>query len=168
MDAQQAEELKFSFARFFYYSYEKSLINSFDRQFSRCRHVEIITGISENFISLSAKAINISSLPAAVRLAQRGAVEQTFGGVQQNSGTTRLEWTLPEELATKAAILEYLAEVEATRGKGFARFRFGRRFARIIPARKLELTLKFYETVARAEHFQGRAFACFKCFRRKL
>jgi len=52
----------------------------------------------------------------------RGAavIEQTFGGITANLWDDPFEWTLPENLSTTAKVLEYLAEVEATRLRAFA------------------------------------------------
>src|SRR4249920_2349939 len=46
-------------------------------------------------------------------------VEQTFGGITANLWDDPFEWTLPETLTTHEKLLEYLAEVEATRRRGF-------------------------------------------------
>ena len=76
------------------------------------------------------------------------------------------EWTLPEELSTNEKILEYFAEVEATRMKGFTFFTSDEDLRREIPApEKLQTIFEILlETLARAEHFQGRAFAVFQMF----
>jgi len=47
------------------------------------------------------------------------AVEQTFGGLTANLWDDPFEWTLPENLSTKARIIEYLEEVAATRQRAF-------------------------------------------------
>lgn len=46
-------------------------------------------------------------------------VEQTFGGITANLWDDPFEWTLPEVLLTPEKVLDYLAEVEATRQRGF-------------------------------------------------
>lgn len=46
-------------------------------------------------------------------------VEQTFGGITANLWDDPYEWTLPETLTTPETVLEYLREVEVTRGRGF-------------------------------------------------
>src|ERR1700682_3898980 len=50
------------------------------------------------------------------------AVEQTFGGLTANLWDDPFEWTLPENLSTRARIIEYLEEVEATRRRAFVSF----------------------------------------------
>jgi hypothetical protein len=96
-------------------------------------------------------------------LRSAAAVEQTFGGITARLWDDPFEWTLPEELATNAKIVEYLEEVEATRGRGFFFFKSDSDLAKQLPAPE-ELRSIFdilLETIARAEYFQGRAFAVF-------
>jgi hypothetical protein len=93
-------------------------------------------------------------------------VEKTFGGITTRLWDDPFEWTLPEELSTTDAVLGYLAEVEETTIKGFAFFESDDDLFRKIPAPE-ELRSIFgilLETVAQAEHFQGRAFAVFQMF----
>jgi hypothetical protein len=91
-------------------------------------------------------------------------VEMTFGGITTRLWDDPFEWTLPEAMPSSVEIIEYLNEVERTRIRGFGFLRSDRDLARSIPApRELrpigELLL---ETLARAEHYQGRAFAIFQ------
>ncbi len=97
-------------------------------------------------------------------LRSAGKVEQTFGGITTRLWDDPFEWTLPEELSTAALIAEYLAEVERTRAKGFALFKSDEDLRRELPApEKLRTIFEILiETVARSEHFQGRAFAIFQ------
>ncbi len=76
------------------------------------------------------------------------------------------EWTLPEELSTAVLVAEYLAEVERTRLKGMTLFSSDEDLKKEMPApKKLQTIFEILlETVARAEHFQGRAFAVFQMF----
>ena len=99
-------------------------------------------------------------------LRSAGAVEQTFGGITSRLWDDPFEWTLPEELSTTAKILEYFAEVETTRQKGFAFFTSDEDLKKEMPApEKLKSIFEILlETVARAEHLQGRAFAVFQMF----
>ncbi len=94
-------------------------------------------------------------------LRSAAAVEQTFGGITTRLWDDPFEWTLPEELSTKAKITTYLNEVEQTRLKGFRSLTSDADLFKQLPAPEkltsiLELLL---ETLARAEHLQGRAFA---------
>ena len=99
-------------------------------------------------------------------LRSAGAVEQTFGGITTRLWDDPFEWTLPEKLSNGAMISEYLAEVEATRKKGFAFFASDEDLQREMPApEKLKSIFEILlDTITRAEHFQGRAFAIFQCF----
>lgn len=94
-------------------------------------------------------------------LRSAGSVEQAFGGITVRLWDDPFEWTLPEELSTNTKIVEYLLEVEATRIRGFGSFATDADLAKKIPAPET-LTSLFdilLGTLARAEHFQGRAFA---------
>jgi hypothetical protein len=99
-------------------------------------------------------------------LRSAGKVEQTFGGITTRLWDDPFEWTLPEKLSTAELITEYLAEVETTRVNGFALFKSDEDLRREIPAPVKMKTIfeVLLETVARAEHFQGRAFAVFQMF----
>jgi len=99
-------------------------------------------------------------------LRSAAAVEQTFGGIMTRLWDDPFEWTLPEALATNDLILNYLNETEETRSKGFAFFASDADLRREIPApeRLKSIFQILLETIARAEHFQGRAFAVFGTF----
>lgn len=94
-------------------------------------------------------------------LRSAAAVEQTFGGLTTRLWDDPFEWTLPEELSTSAKIAEYLNEVEETRKKGFRLFISDADLNKQLPApeRLMPIFELLLETLARAEHHQGRAFA---------
>jgi len=91
-------------------------------------------------------------------------VEKTFGGITSRLWDDPFEWTLPEKLTTKQTIAHYLDEVEETRSRGFGFFTSDADLGREIPApEKLRPLIDILlGTLARAEHFQGRAFAVFQ------
>jgi hypothetical protein len=91
-------------------------------------------------------------------------VEKTFGGITTRLWDDPFEWTLPEKLSDKAAITGYLDEVEATRQRGFSFFTSDDDLRQKIPAPERLRTLMniLVETLANANHFQGRAFAIFQ------
>lgn len=91
-------------------------------------------------------------------------VEQTFGGLTTRLWDDPFEWTLPEKLGTVAGILEYLDEVEATRKRGFQLFKSDDELSRELPApvKVISLFELLLQTLARANHFQGRAFLAFQ------
>lgn len=99
-------------------------------------------------------------------LRSAGAVEQTFGGITTRLWDDPFEWTLPEALSSNALILNYLSEVEETRNRGFLLFQSDEDLKKEIPApEKLKSLMQILtETLARAEHFQGRAYAVFRLF----
>lgn len=99
-------------------------------------------------------------------LRSAAAVEQTFGGITTRLWDDPFEWTLPEELSTCEKIVEYLNEVEETRRRGFEFFTSDADLSKQIPAPEKLKTLfeLLIETVARANHYQGRAFAVFQMF----
>ena len=91
-------------------------------------------------------------------------VEKTFGGITTRLWDDPFEWTLPEKLADKLSIIQYLDEVEATRLGGFTFFNSDEDLKRQMPApEKLRVIFEILlETLAQAEHYQGRAFALFQ------
>jgi hypothetical protein len=100
-------------------------------------------------------------------LRSAAAVEQTFGGLAANLWDDPFEWTLPEALATPEQVAAYLAEVEATRQRGFALFQSDDDLAKevALPSGETEpLLALLVDTLARAAHHQGRAFATFRLF----
>jgi len=149
----------------------KSVINSFDEQFSRLNErsrlfVKMIPNerlfwkpreIPQSFAMFSCGEYILRSA---------AAVEQTFGGITTKLWDDPFEWTLPEALSTTDLILEYLSEVEETRRNGFAFFQTDEDLRREMPApeRLKSISAILLETLARAENFQGRAFAVFQMF----
>jgi hypothetical protein len=97
-------------------------------------------------------------------LRSAAAVEQTFDGITTRLWDDPFEWTLPEKLSTHAAIFQYLDEVKATRLRGFGFFTSDDGLLREIPAPEtirpiLDILL---DTLTRASHLQGRAFAIYQ------
>ncbi len=149
----------------------EKLIDSFDRQFLliHTRSFELIKMISDEKLFWRPRELNRVFVPFSCGefvLRSAGKIEQTFGGITTRLWDDPFEWTLPEELSTGKAILEYLDEVEATRARGFALIKTVEDLQREMPAPQKLKTLFtiLLETVARAEHFQGRAFAVFQMF----
>ncbi|HEX8459067.1 MAG TPA: hypothetical protein VF656_17370 [Pyrinomonadaceae bacterium] len=100
-------------------------------------------------------------------LRSAASVEQTFGGLTANLWDDPFEWTLPETLASPALVAEYLAEVEATRRRGFALVETDAALSKeiAVPAGETEtLFALLTKTLVRAAHHQGRAFAVFRLF----
>ncbi|HLL77548.1 MAG TPA: hypothetical protein VK421_19990 [Pyrinomonadaceae bacterium] len=100
-------------------------------------------------------------------LRSAAAVEQTFGGITASLWDDPFEWTLPETLHTPALVEQYLGEAEATRQRGFALFRSDGDLAKeiLVPSGEMRpLASLLLETLARAAHHQGRAYATFRLF----
>jgi hypothetical protein len=147
----------------------KSQIEIFERQFSllHSRSNELLKLIPDDKLFQSPRQLKqtyqmFSCGEYILRSAAK--VEQTFGGITTRLWDDPFEWTLPEELSTAALIGEYLTEVERTRLKGFSLFSSDEDLRRELPApEKLRTIFEILiETVARSEHFQGRAFAIFQ------
>ena len=145
------------------------LIDSFDRQFSavHLRSCELLKLLTDDQLFLKPRELNRTFAMFSCGeyvLRSAGKVEQTFGGITTRLWDDPFEWTLPEKLSTTDSVLEYLAEVEETRRRGFSLFQSDADLQREIPApEKLQSIFEILlETVVRAEHFQGRAFAVFQ------
>lgn len=100
-------------------------------------------------------------------LRSAASVEQTFGGLTANLWDDPFEWTLPETLSTPALVAEYLEEVEATRRRGLALVAADDDLLKEIAMPSGEMRALFAllnETLVRAAHHQGRAYAAFRLF----
>lgn len=148
----------------------------------------LISCLYEEFASLHARSLALLKLVPAERLywqprgssgpfpiyscgehilRSAGAVEQTFGGINANLWDDPFEWTLPEALKSPASVQEYLMEVEATRLEGFERLADDVDLAReiAVPSGGTKLLgALLFETLSRASHHQGRAYAVFRLF----
>jgi hypothetical protein len=149
----------------------KIFIDSFDRRFLQihsrsCELVQIIPDEKLYWHPRETDALFPVNSCGEYILRSAGVIEQTFGGLTVKLWDDPFEWTLPEQLSSGSLILEYLREVEETRGKGFALFSRDEDLRRELPAPEKLKTIftLLLETIARAEHFQGRAFAVFKMF----
>ena len=148
------------------------LISSLDEQFARlhARSQSLINIVPEEKLywqpRQSSGAFPVYSCGEHL-LRSAAAVEQTFGGITANLWDDPFEWTLPESLDTPAHITEYLNEVEATRQRGFALFVSDDDLLKeiAVPSGAMQtLCALLLETLERAAHYQGRAFATFRLF----
>jgi hypothetical protein len=91
-------------------------------------------------------------------------VEQVFLGLTRRLWDDPFEWTLPEKLSTKKAIVEYLDEVAATRSQGLAFITSDADLSRQLPAPEaLKPILQvMIESIAKAENYLGRSEAICK------
>ena len=100
-------------------------------------------------------------------LRSAAAVEQTFGGITVNLWDDPFEWTLPEALPTPDSVARYLEEAEATRRRAFEFLRSDEDIGKEIAVPSGEMRTLFslaVETLARAAHHQGRAYATLRLF----
>lgn len=150
----------------------KTIISSFDEQFAHLavRSKALIAAVPEEKLywqpRQSSGAFPVYSCGEHI-LRSAAAVEQTFGGITTNLWDDPFEWTLPETLSTPQSIMEYLKEVEATRQRGFALFSSDENLRKEIAVPTGEMRLLsslLMETLERAAHHQGRAFATFRLF----
>ena len=148
------------------------LISSFDERFAalHARSQTLIEAVPEEKLywqpRQSSGAFPVYSCGEHI-LRSGAAVEQAFGGITANLWDDPFEWTLPESLMTPESVAEYLNEVEATRRRGFAQFRSDDDLAKTIavPSGEMRtLCALLLETLERASHHQGRAFATFRLF----
>jgi hypothetical protein len=150
----------------------KKIVSSFDEQFARlaARSHSLIKAVPEEKLywqpRQSSGAFPVYSCGEHI-LRSAAAVEQTFGGITTNLWDDPFEWTLPETLLTPQSIIVYLNEVEATRQRGFALFSSDEDLRKEFAAPTGEMRLLsslLVETLERAAHHQGRAFAIFGLF----
>ena len=149
----------------------KTLIKSFDRKFGalQTRSNEFVKMIPNEMLFRQPRQTEnyFSSFSAGEYiLRSAAAIEQAFGGITTRLWDDPFEWTLPEALSTTGKILEYFTDVEAARRNGFEFFQSDEDLKKELPA-PLEMKSIFdilIETICRAEHLQGRAFAVFQTF----
>src|SRR5712692_2260470 len=101
------------------------LIADLDRQFSQLHQEsrDLIQAISPELLyrrPSGGSAWSPAQSCGEQILRSAAAVEQAFGGITANLWDDPFEWTLPETLATRELIIEYLGEVEETRRRAFA------------------------------------------------
>ncbi|HKC65493.1 MAG TPA: hypothetical protein VKB86_17760 [Pyrinomonadaceae bacterium] len=148
------------------------IVSSLDEQFARlhARSIALIDIVPEEKLYWQPRESRGASPVYSCGeylLRSAAAVEQTFGGVTANLWDDPFEWTLPEQLKTPASVAAYLIEVEATRARGFALFSNDEELLKEIAAPSGEmktLCSLLVETLDRAAHYQGRAFATFRLF----
>ena len=143
----------------------KQLIEAFDQRFLALeqRSRALIEKTPGDLLFQKPRDVPRSSCGEYV-LRSAGVVEKTFGGITTRLWDDPFEWTLPEAFAGPLDVLAYLSETEDTRRAGFAYLKSDEDLTREIPSpEKLRSLFEILlETLARAEHLQGRAFAVFQ------
>lgn len=145
------------------------LLAAFDDQFASLHRRSVALAAEAPSKLLFQRAVNdaeqIMKLTVGENIIRSAAfVEMTCGGITTRLWDDPFEWTLPEELSTSLRITDYLKEVEATRQKAFGFFKTDDDLRRSIPApRDLRpIGAIIIDTLSRAEHYQGRAFALYQ------
>jgi hypothetical protein len=146
-----------------------TILNSLDAAFSKLdsRSRQLLSLLAEDELFRRADGATTSLNPFSCGeciLRSAATVEQTFGGITTRLWDDPFEWTLPEKLSTRGAILGYLDEVEATRRKGFSFFASDADLTREIPAPEhlSPLADVLVGTILDASQLQGRAYAIFQ------
>ena len=139
---------------------------SFDRRFGALhdRSVELLRDVSDGDLFRKPRELERSMAMFSCGeylLRSAAAVEQMCGGITTRLWDDPFEWTLTEELSTTGRVVEYLGEVEQKRLEAFKFFSSDADLSKLIPAPEIQRPIFdiLLETMARAEHFQGRAFA---------
>lgn len=145
-----------------------SMLSSFDLRFAAIhrRSLKLLDSISDADLFRRPRDLESMAMFSAGEyiLRSAAAVEQTCGGITTRLWDDPFEWTLPEKLATRESVIEYLNEVDHTRRTAFRFFTSDSDLFKQIPApeRLRSIFDLLIETIARAEHYQGRAFAIFQ------
>jgi hypothetical protein len=147
----------------------ETMLKSFDRRFAitHNRSLSLLALLSDADLFRKPRVLERSMVMFSCGeylLRSAAAIEQTCGGITTRLWDDPFEWTLPEELSTTAKVSDYLREVEASRVSAFRFLRSDDDLKMQIPAPS-ELRSIFdllLGTVARAEHYQGRAFGVFQ------
>jgi hypothetical protein len=146
------------------------LTGSLDAQFARlhARSLSLVRAVPASEFYLkpreSAGVFPVYSCGEHI-LRSAASVEQTFGGINANLWDDPFEWTLPETLSTPARVVEYLDEVEATRLRGFTLFHGDEDLLKeiAVPSGEMQtLQSLLLDTLMRAAHYQGCAYATFR------
>jgi len=143
----------------------ETLDGYFDSLDSRQR--ALVNSISEVRLFWSPVSTSDSMLTLSVGggvLRSAAMVEQVFLGITRRLWDDPFEWTLPEKISTKKAIMGYLGEVVEARNNGLAFITSDGDLSRRLPAPEMlkPILQVLVEAVARAENYLGQAEAVAK------
>ena len=150
------------------FAFMQPMLRSFELRFSAVheRSVMLVRDLTDAELFRKPRELESMAMFSAGEyiLRSAAAVEQTCGGITTRLWDDPFEWTLPEKLSTRASVIEYLSEVDDTRRNAFRFFTSDSDLSKQIPApeRLRSIFDLMLETLARAEHYQGRAFAIFQ------
>ncbi|MGB8507933.1 MAG: hypothetical protein WCD76_06000 [Pyrinomonadaceae bacterium] len=149
------------------------IVRSLDEQFARLheRSAALVRAVPPEKLYWQPRATALGRVPiyscGEYVLRSAASVEQTFGGITVNLWDDPFEWTLPESLPTPEHVTGYLKEAEETRRRAFALFNSDEELLKEIATPSGEMRTLFAlvtETLARAAHYQGRAYATYRLF----
>ena len=149
------------------------IVRGLDEQFARLheRSVRLVQAVPFEKLYWQPEVARARTFPVYScgehLLRSAAAVEQTFGGITVNLWDDPFEWTLPEALPTPADVARYLEEAEATRRRAFEFLRSDEDIGKEIAVPTGEMRTLFslaVETLVRAAHHQGRAYATLRLF----
>jgi hypothetical protein len=137
------------------------LVQSFNDEFAKLSSLwrSLIEKCASENIYEEPQALSLPSIGESI-LRSAAVVEQMFGGLTSNLWDDPFEWTLPETLTTREKILEYLSEVDDTRGRAFASFASDTELTKNIAAPSGEVqtvATLLLRTFARASEYYGQA-----------
>jgi hypothetical protein len=143
------------------------VVNALDGAFAK-----LIDSLKELVRSVD-PALLYQDMPSSLSIGEQilrsaAAIEQTFGGLTANLWDDPFEWTLPENLSTADAVVEYLSEVDATRQRAFGSIDGDQALTRYVAVpfgESRPLVALLVETLVRASDYRGRAFAATKLSR---
>jgi hypothetical protein len=143
----------------------ETLHGHFDSLDSRQR--ALVNSVSEGRLFWSPISSTDSMLTLSVGggvLRSAAMVEQVFLGITRRLWDDPFEWTLPEKISTKKAIMRYLGEVVEARNNGLAFITSDGDLSRRLPAPEMlkPILQVLVEAVARAENYLGQAEAVAK------
>ncbi len=145
------------------------MLESFNRRFALTheRSLSLLEKVSDTDLFRKPRELERSMVMFSCGeyiLRSAAAVEQTCGGITTRLWDDPFEWTLPEELSTSQRVSDYLKEVEVSRLSAFQFLKSDDDLGMQLPAPKTLRSIfdLLLDTVARAEHYQGRAFAVFQ------
>lgn len=149
----------------------RQLIDVFDTAFAavHCRTIELLDQTTDEYLYRRPRELPRTFTMFTVGeyvLRSAATVEQTMGGITRRLWDDPFEWTLPEKLDTVELVRGYAEEAEASRVEAFAFLASDDDLLKQMPA-PIEIkpiAAILTETLARAEHFQGRAFAAYQFF----
>ena len=147
----------------------RTIIDSFDHGFAELhgRSLDLIGLLDDGLLYRRPRDLERTFSPFSCGeylLRSAASVEQAILGLTRTLWDDPFEWTLPEELSSVTSVRDYLNEVELERKSGFEFLTADTDLARSVrsPRELRTIHAVLLRALARAEHFQGRAFAVFQ------